>query len=259
MKPRRRLPPQTTTAPVSTTSPPHYLHAATVPGLASPYAIALGPEMNSHGSERVILTGTLTDANGSLPITITRELDQNFRIDIGGSKPKTLIAGNLPGTPSVTASLSSEDIALLETLIDDSPEGFLYGFLDGVPYRWLGLRFRTDDGTKPNYEGPWYDIYIRARKLTMLPGSPQHQKFTLLDSTTALYAFSRYTSASGGSQVQVQVSYSNWTTNSNGQQIPGTITRTENGAQVFSIQITSKANAPTQQDGLFNVGSSSQN
>jgi len=243
-----------TPSPTTGTVPVHYLSAGALPGNTAQYFTALGPELNLAGSERIVLTGTLTDATGSSPITITRQLDQAIRIDIGGSSPQTLIAANLLGTVAATASLSSEGASLLETVLDDSPEGFLYGFLDGVSYRWLGSQYRTDDGTTPNYTGPFYDVYVRASTPSFLPGASTRQKQTLLDDATSFYTSSRYTASnSGGSQTQVVVTYSNWTVNSSGQAVPGTITRTENGAQVFSIQITSKASAPQQQDGLFTI------
>jgi len=58
------------------------------------------------------------------------------------------------------ASLAAADLNLLESLLDDRMESFLYGFPAGTRWRFLGARFRVDDnGATANYEDPWCDIY----------------------------------------------------------------------------------------------------
>jgi len=228
----------------------HYFSFSGLPGSLQDYYRALGNELRP-GSERTVLTGTLTTPDGTVPFTFTRELDQNARMDIGGTKPAAVVASGLLGDPSVTTGASETEDAIMETLTDDSPESFIYGVVDGASYRRIGGRFRTDDGTTPDYSGPFYDLYWRVSRVSALPGKPLREKLVFFDSLTQLFANSRYSAVRlDGTAVQVEVSYDNWT-KVDGRPVPGTISRTENGRQVFSIRVTSVASATSAADGLF--------
>ena len=139
----------------------HYMDVQLVQPRVSKQLSLLGPRFDTPGHERLTLTGTLTTTAGTVPVVVTRQLDEAARIDIGGSASQSLIAAGLTGSVTTSAAMTLANSNLLETVEDDTPESFFYGFQDGAAIRLLGYRFRTDDGKSPNYSGPYYDIYER--------------------------------------------------------------------------------------------------
>ena len=148
------------------------------------------------------------------------------------------------------ASVAAPDLELLESLVNDSPETFLYGFSQGAGYRFLGARFRTDDGKTSNYQGPLYDIYEVVAPVPVAAGNPSRQKLVYFDSRTKLLAQSRYLIQRGGAKVSVSTEYGGWT-NSGGQAFAGQIVRKEDGVVVFRFKITSATVGPAAADTVF--------
>src|SRR5207237_850832 len=115
---------------------------------------AFGDRIQRPGKERVKLVGKYTDQFGSSDISLTWEVPGRFRLDRSDSTGRPIIydAGTWLGALPAEANA-------LESLFDDTPESFFYAMLQGAAHRFLGNRFRADDGKTPNYKGPWYDVY----------------------------------------------------------------------------------------------------
>lgn len=119
---------------------------------------ALGSRLTTAGRERQVLAGNLTRGGASTALRITRELPVSFRIEEARAGGRVLSAYNdVSGTTSVVAA-RDEDQEAVESLTQDTPEVFLYSLGRGVAYRYIGARFRTDEGKDPNYTGPYLDI-----------------------------------------------------------------------------------------------------
>jgi hypothetical protein len=110
------------------------------------------------------------------------------RFDRAGTGAPSLLLDDVSGL-SKASVLSDSDLGILESLANDSGEAFLYAYMHGHAQRFLGGRFRTDNGKTANYAGPWYDIYesVAPDKAATLV-LPATQKFYHFDSISKLFA-----------------------------------------------------------------------
>lgn len=222
-----------------------YLDPASVPAPARGYLLALGNRLQVIGKERTILVGAFADATGSNPAQVIWQAPGWVRFDQTNKPP--LAYDDVVGLQNA-GSLSASDTDVLESLLDDSPQSFLYGFRRSTAYRFLGSRFRTDDGKTPNYQGPWYDIYAVLGPALAKPGAPPREKFYYFDSVTGLLWKTVYVLPGG---VRVSTEYTNWTRSASDDPFPGQIVRKENGSAIFTFTVTSAAVAPEAHDGVF--------
>jgi hypothetical protein len=197
------------------------------------------------GKERTILAGSFTDATGSHQAQVTWQAPGWIRFD--RTNQPSLVYDDVVGLQNAS-SISASDADILESLFDDSPQSFLYGFRQGKAYRLLGTRFRTDDGKTPNYQGPWYDVYAVLGPALAKPGHPPTEKFYYFDSVTGLLWKTVYV-LSGS--VTLSTEYNNWTRATSGDPFPGQIVRKENGSAVFTFTVTAASVTPQANDGVF--------
>ena len=218
---------------------------------------ALSGYLDQAGHERRVLSGTVTQGGAVAPFTFTREMDQNVRIDFGGPSARGLVVTGLhtPGSPKSAVSgsaVQAADYDVLETLAEDTPEAFLYGFGTAAQMRWLGDGYQINDTTNPDYAGHSYGIYAVGSPSGIQPGAPRRSRSFLFDLKTQLLSETRYQIEKNGATVSVVVKFSGWTTIS-GQVTPTTIVRSENGVTTLSISINSAASVATQADSLFTI------
>jgi hypothetical protein len=236
-------------APVVQAVSPGYLNPGNLHGEIADYLRAYGQRLSVPGQERTILVGSYSDGKTSLPATFTFQWPSQVRFDLAGSSPKTLIFNGAVST----AAAGSPDLDLLETLSDDTAESFFRGLAAGVPTQWLGGRFRTEDiSTSAPYTGPLRDIFRRASSVAVVPGVPLRMKFYLFDSRTKYFAGCRYEIQRAGITVKVEVISGAWT-KVGAEAFPSSITRFENGKQVFSFSIKSAAAVAKTADATFTV------
>jgi hypothetical protein len=219
-----------------------------IPLVLRPIANALGTRLQASGNERATILGTITATGKNYPGTLTYELPNKVRIDEGGSQPQTIAFDGTVAWASY-GNIQSSDQNLLESLLDDAPESFLYCVTHGWGSRLLIARGRMDNGLTPNYTGPFVAVYQLVGPGVSQPITrPKHFYF---DWATSLPLAVRYqVRESDGSVVSVETTRSNWI-NANGQVSPGTITRSENGSVVFTLQAASVNFSAAASDGLF--------
>lgn len=232
---------------------PSYIGQGLVPSTARDYVIALGDRIQKPGKERLTLAGVALDSKyGTTSARLVWELPGRLRFDRtggSGSPPPLIFDSNMGLTNAST--LPDADLAVLESLVSDSVEAFLYGFVQGHAHRFLGGRFRTDNGKNPTYAGPWYDIYEAVAPPQGPPGAPPPRpKWFWFDSEGKLLIRTTYLASRGGAQIQVSTEFNKWTASA-GQATPGQIVRNENGAAVFTFNIASATVGPAANDGLF--------
>jgi hypothetical protein len=214
--------------------------------------MALGSRLQKPGQERETLVGTLTDSSGSSPGKVTFELPNKVRIDWMGGTIRSI---GYDGTSNWASdgNLSAQDQNLLETFLEDSPEGMLNSITQTASLRVIATFARFDDGTTPNYKGPMVDIFQVVEPVVSNNTKPMRQKHYYFDSTTRLLTEVDYIlGGSGGSPVGVRVQRSNWNS-VGGQLAPGTVTRIENGTTVFSLSSGSAAFSAAASDGTFSA------
>jgi hypothetical protein len=221
-----------------------YLNSSHLPSTAKAYLSALGSRLQTPGQERETLVGTYSDSTGSTAAQLVWEAPGNLRFDRTNRPGHPLIyntTGGLVGPPA-----SAADSNLLESLLDDAAECFLYTFQTKYAHRFLGGLFRTDSGKSGAYQGPWYEVFETTGNVHAQPGSILRTKLYHFDSATKLLVKTVYSTGN----TRVTTYFNNWTTAA-GQRFPGKIVRSENGTQVASFSISTGGVGPAANDGLF--------
>ncbi len=211
---------------------------------------AMGNRLQVPGQERVVMTGTLTQSGTNSSVKISYQLPNLFRIDETGRSFGFSGSGNW----NSTGSLAPADQDLMETFLDDSSEATFYALLHTAGLRVIALRARMDDGTTPNYTGPWSDIFDVLGASQARSDHAPRQKHYYFDSQTQLLSRVRYRILRSGATVEVETQRSNWTTVNN-QAVPGTITRIENGQTIFTFTANSTTLSAAASDGTFSGSS----
>jgi outer membrane lipoprotein-sorting protein len=215
-----------------------------------PIAVALGDRLQRPGKERMTLNGTLTQNGSPVQVKVTYELPNKYRIDWNGS-PKRSTGFDGQSAWASDGNLSDSDKNTMESFLDDSPEALFYALTERTSFRVIAHRARMDDGSTLNYKGPWATIFQTVGSISSSGQKTVRQRHFYFDSQTHLPMTVRYLQkTSGGSVIPVETSHGTWT-QSNGQQVPGTITRSESGKQVFGFSSTGATFSPAGNDGFF--------
>jgi hypothetical protein len=172
-----------------------------------------------------------------------------LRVDRYDGKSVPLIFDPVSGLANA-ATVEQHDLDILESILDDSAESFLYGLVNGRANRFLGGRFRTDNGKTANYQGPYYDVYETIAPVKAARSNAPRHKLYYFDSQTKLLMKTRYVISRESATAEVLTEFTDWTTTA-GQAYPGHIVRKENGSVVFSFDLSSASAGPSANAGLF--------
>ena len=209
--------------------------------------------MEKPGKERLTLNGTLRRQSNpqAVPFRLITELPNRMRLEeqVGGQGRVIGFDGNIGW--ALGSAFSGSDQEMIETLVFDSVDHFFLGQAQGSATRFLGPRFRADDGTTVNYRGPFYDIYQVNDRIIIGPAAREQSKLFHLNSDTLLLERTQYRISRAGTPVNIEVHIGDWR-KVNNQQIPGTITRSENDALALTLNIASATVGPRVADGIFN-------
>lgn len=203
---------------------------------------ALGDRLERPGKERVTTTGAISRAGGGDPVPFALELEFSGRLLIELRGRRVVDFDERPGV-GARPDLSEEDAALVETLAYDTAERFFSLQARGAATRFIGSRFRLDDGSDASYPGPYYDIYQVNESVRAGAGERSQAKLFYLNSDTLLVERVRYGVVREGRQVNVEVTLGDWRQVA-GQQVPGRVVRTEDGEVVLTVTLDSIALGP---------------
>ena len=208
---------------------------------------ALGNRLERPGQERLALVGTWRVAGEAQPreFAATLEFPDKLRLTVGGPQNRVITFDG----QQTKAAQTTEDLDLIETLAYDSAEHFFASQMQGNAMRFLGARFRTDDGSTPDYDGPYFDIYKIADQIKT---SEQERaaKLYYFNSDTLLLERVTYVINRAGSEINVETKLSDWHAE-DGQQVARRIERFENGKSVFVLTIRSAELGRRADDGIF--------
>lgn len=212
----------------------------------------LGDRIEKPGKERITITGTIKRAGDSqaLPMAVTLEFPDRLRLTVQDGLQQRVVTFNGQAANSVGNALTAREREFIETLVYDTAEHFFVGQTQGTAMRCLGQRFRTDDGTTPNYSGPYYNLYEVSDQIKTAPDARQQVKTFYFNSDTLLLEKVRYQIMRNGTAVEVETRISNWQ-QAQGQQLPRRIVRIENGQPVLALTITALAISSRVDDGSF--------
>ena len=206
---------------------------------------ALGNRLEKPGKERLTLMGTLRTANAETrEFAATLEFPDRVRLVVGGPQNRAI---SFDGEQA--KALAADDLDLIETVVYDSAEHFFAAQMQGKAMRFLGPRFRTDDGSSPDYDGPYFDIYKIADQIKA-SGEERPAKLYYFNSDSFLLERVTYVINRGGSEINVETKLSDWRT-VDSQQVPRRIERFENGKSVFVLNIRSAELGRHAGDGIY--------
>lgn len=197
-------------------------------------ADALGTRLRSVEQPRVTLTGVLVRAGESRALEITWQLPGKFRIsDAQGA----LVAYAGAGKLAPVASRGVDSATLVQALVSDQVESILHSIATTGGVRFLGSRFRKDDGRAAVYTGPYANLYMQS-----LPrGAAGNLKEGLLmrviefDSDTLLLRSVRTQASDGRPESETRMQ--DWK-RLNGESYPSEIIYLEDGREQFRFNVS---------------------
>lgn len=199
-------------------------------------------------SQRMVITGVLSRDGSDSPVQIVRELSGKTRIQIGGAKPKTLIFSGKGVGHDGAEPPTPQDLDLLDCLAEDREDYFLFTVAAGGGLRFLGDYFRTDDGSTPDYTGPFFDIYDLIADDAVRAESAAWKRY-YADSVSGLLQRVAYKLKATGETLH-ETRLENWH-QLNGQFLPGLVKHLEDGKTVFAVRMDSVVFGPSAKDGIF--------
>jgi hypothetical protein len=202
---------------------------------------ALGKRVQISGKEKTIYTGQLYDKEGrSTPARVIHQLPGLIRLE--GFKGQGG-AISFDGEKSHGVTYAKNDESLLETFLDDFPEGMLDAVQKGSAMRLIGRGFGPDPKSLPNYSGQRYDIFEVAGPIRCLQDRPIRSKRYYFDSKTGLLLSVRYHDFSKSVLAKIETRFSEWTL-LEGSAYPARIEHYKDGALVLSFMAEQIASEP---------------
>ena len=201
---------------------------------------ALGDRLEKQGRERLSVTGSLSRAGGSESEQIDAVLEFPERISLTTQKgnQRRVIKSDGEQAKAEGNPVDTAEQGLIETLVYGSAEHFFNTQMEGLATRFLGSRFRLDDGSTADYDGPYYDIYKVADQINTSGEQIERLKLFYFNSETLLLERVTYEIERNGSTVNVEERLGDWT-KEQGQQVARRIERFENGESVFVFTVRS--------------------
>ena len=209
----------------------------------------LGDRLEKPGRERLNVTATLSRAGSQAEeVTAVFEFPDRLRLTKGNQARAITFDGEQVKT--VGNPLAEADQDLIETLVYGSAEHFFDTQMQGMATRFLGSRFRLDDGSSPDYSGPYYDVYKVGDQVKTAANAREQVKLYYFNSDTLLLERVIYEINRNGSTVKVEERLGDWT-REQGQQMARRIERFENGEPVFVFTIGAAHRSARADDKLF--------
>jgi len=213
---------------------------------------ALGDRLERPGKERLSVTGTLRRSEDSQAeeVIAVFEFPDRFRLTIQRGHQTRVITFDGEQAKATGNPIDTGERDLLDTLLYGTAEHFFMTQTQGQATRFLGARFRMDDGSSANYSGPYYDIYQVADQIKTSASEREQNKLYYFNSATLLLERVAYEITRDGSAVRVEETTSNWG-QEQGQQVARRIERFENGVSVFVLTVRQAGFGPRFDDGIF--------
>ena len=220
---------------------------ALLPALRGPVRV-VGTRLRNAGMERTTLTGSLVVAGvAPQPVTVIYQLPFQVRV-VEGS-----VVYGFDGVNAWAANgtLSQTELSILSVVLFDLPEGFLLSESVRFPGRQLGSRCRTDGGNDSNYPGPFYDLFGMRFSSARIPSFLQSDRIYWVNSQTHFLERVDHDLRSFGSEDLVSTVFGPSSILSGSELYPSSIAYSVNGRQVFQLQVSAAATAPSANDGSF--------
>lgn len=203
---------------------------------------AMGGRLTSADKATTLLSGSLTDSSGTVPVQVIVQAPGYLRFQENGGTRVVTYDGN--HWQAKNGKGGQEDQRVQESLLAHLPDSVFLQLANGGGLRYIGGRFRTDNGKTPSYSGPYLTLYAYTPtpRLGLAWGEAlQEGYFVAIDEKTGLLSEVRTVLQSSGTVPQVtQTKFNNWI-QQGGQWYPGAIARLENGQQVLTFTLQQAA------------------
>lgn len=216
----------------------------------------LGDRLEKPGKERINVSGSLQYGKNQISssVRLVGEFPDRAQLRLVNSGTERVITFDRAMTRAASQPSELEE-ALLETLVYDTADHFFWSQTQQQATRFIGSRFRTDDGSDANYQGPYYDVYQITEPIKISANEQVRTKFYYFNSDTLLLEKVVYQTNRQGRDIRVEVELSDWRSVS-GQRIPHRIERREDGNSVLVVSLSTVNVGPKADDGTFDaVGS----
>jgi len=212
----------------------------------------MGDRLEKPGKERLSVTATLSRGADSQreEVTAVWEFPEQLRLTRQRGNQTRVIAFDGEKVKAGGNPLDEAEQDLIETLVYGSAEHFFSTQVQGMATRLLGSRFRMDDGSSADYNGPYYDVYKVADLVKNSTGERERLKLYYFNSDTLLLERVTYEITRNGATVKVEERLGDWT-KEQGQQVARRIERFENGEPVFVLTIGAAQLSARADDGAF--------
>jgi hypothetical protein len=226
------------------------------PGNLSPKLIwnlkAIGDRLEKAGRERLTVTGTLSRGADSQTEDVTAILEFPDRLRLTRQRGNQTRVFTFDGEQVKAGGnpLDEAERDLMETLVYGSAEHFFSTQVQGMATRFLGSRFRLDDGSSPDYGGPYYDVYKVGDQVRTAAERSERLKLYYFNSETLLLERVVYEINRNGSTIKVEERLGDWA-REQGQQVARRIERFENDESVFVLTIGAAHLSARADDGVF--------
>jgi hypothetical protein len=197
----------------------------------------LGKRFTKSGLEVSVLLGTLTIDGDRKAIRITRAQDsdgEQIAIAIG-SESATLTWTSDQGAKAGTADASKALRSIVERLVLDSPDQFIYAQLRGAAYHKMGENVRPAEAAgSDDYDGPVWDMVRVIESTSRSERKPMSDwRIYYINSSTGL--IDKILSQEDGENVIAQLS--SWVSQG-GEALPARITWTRNKQLMMELNLT---------------------
>ena len=186
---------------------------------------ALEDRLEKPGRERLSVAGALSRAGSPAEeVTAVWEFPDRLRLTRHKGNQTRVIAFDGDQVKAGGNPLDEAEQDLMETLVYGSAEHFFDTQMEGMGTRFLGSRFRLDDGSSADYSGPYYDVYKVADQVKTSPDQREQLKLYYFNSETLLLERVTYEINRNGATVKVEERLGDWT-KEQGQQVARRIER----------------------------------
>ena len=162
------------------------------PSELKPYAIALGQRLQKPGKERIAVEGAITyfgeDPPRTEAVRITWQFPLKIRLDQNGSR----LAFD-KNNPVQTMPAARKALDTIQTLLEDSVEGFFALQKDRISRRYLGSGFKLEGAKESD---PGMDVILMSFPDNFRGKEPTLKSYWF-DCSTKLLGVVAYTSSSG--------------------------------------------------------------
>lgn len=210
---------------------------------------AMGDRLQKPGKERLTLSGVLTlqDESQPVPFTAVLQFPDRLRMTLHSASKARVVTFDGNASLFTRKSVDALDQDLIELAVYDTAEHFFSAQVEGASTRFLGDRFRPDDGSDPNYSGPTYNVYQTTDQIHTSNTVRDQTKLYWFNSDTLLLERITYVIEATQAAVEVRIDWRKV----EGQQIPRLILCVKNGQPAAKLEISSATMSPGKEDGTF--------